>query len=163
MEGAGGVLRMVTRPRGPPAEAATAVPYPASASTVTGTSTARQMRAAAASISSRGACSWSSYPSAAATPALVVATAGKPAASTTLAVAASQAFGSTTGSPGTCSERSESHWRWRSDTCRSLTGTLYVVKDLIYTRLHDGPAHRAALPRRRGPQWLPPAPDTARF
>src|SRR5215204_6433128 len=67
------------------------------------------MRRAAANISSLGACSWSSKPSAAATPPLVVATTGKPAATTARAEATSHAFGSTSGMPGTWSERRSSH------------------------------------------------------
>ena len=44
----------------------------------------------------------------------VVATTGNPAATTALAVATSQAFGSRRGSPGRCSDRSRSHRPWRS-------------------------------------------------
>src|SRR5262249_40143409 len=91
-----------------------------SASTVTGTSTLRAIRAAAASISSAGAPSWSSYPSEAATPPLVVATTGNPAATTALAVAASQAFGSGSGSPGRCSDPSSSQRLRSSVVCKVL-------------------------------------------
>src|SRR5438093_8657432 len=69
--------------------------YAYSISADTGTCTARAMRATASIISFAGTAPPSGYPSAAATPALVVATAGKPAASKTRAVAASHAFGRT--------------------------------------------------------------------
>src|SRR3954454_19801031 len=72
------------------------------------------MRPAAASISSFGAPSWSSYPSVPAMPPLVVATTGNPAATTALAVATSHAFGSRRGSPGRWSDRSRSHRLSRS-------------------------------------------------
>lgn len=52
-----------------------AIPYPPSTSADTGTSTARAIRATAANISSAGVAP-SSYPRAAATPALGVASAG---------------------------------------------------------------------------------------
>ena len=45
------------------------------------------------------------------------ATTGNPAATTALAVATSQAFGSRRGAPGRCSDRSSSHRLWRSAVC----------------------------------------------
>src|SRR6516164_3305339 len=72
------------------------------------------MRAAAANISSAGAPSWSSYPSAAATPQLVVATTGNPAETTARAVAASHTFGSSKGVPGLCKDRKWLHRLRRS-------------------------------------------------
>src|SRR5262249_51751935 len=72
------------------------------------------MRAAAANISAAGAPSWSSYPSAEATPQLVVATTGNPAETTARAVAASHTFGSSKGVPGLCSDRKWSHRLRRS-------------------------------------------------
>src|SRR6185503_3165535 len=63
---------------------------------------------------------WSSYPSVAATPPLVVATTGNPAATTALAVATSQAFGSRRGSPVRCSDRSRSQRRASSVVCESV-------------------------------------------
>src|SRR5579884_3793910 len=66
------------------------------------------MRATAANASSGGIRPPSSYPSERATAPLDVATAAKPASSTRRADAASQAFGRTSGDPGTCSARSSS-------------------------------------------------------
>src|SRR5437588_3040910 len=77
------------------ATASGAAAYAYSISAVTGTFTARVMRATASIISLAGAAPPSGYPSAAATPALVVATAANPALSNTRAVAASQALGRT--------------------------------------------------------------------
>jgi hypothetical protein len=75
------------------------MPYPASASTVTGTDTALATRSAAANISCHGAPSPSGWPSIAAMALLAVATAGNPASATTVALAASHTFGSTSISP----------------------------------------------------------------
>src|SRR5579884_307152 len=58
-------------------------------------------------------------------PALVVATTGNPAATTALAVATSQAFGSRRGAPGRCSDRSRSHRLWSSLACEVvMSGSL---------------------------------------
>jgi hypothetical protein len=62
------------------ATASGVAPYACSISAVTGTDTARAIRATASIISRAGTTPPSGYPSAAATPALVVAIAGNPSA-----------------------------------------------------------------------------------
>src|SRR3954451_22581586 len=111
------------------------------------------MRPAAASISSAGAASWSSWPSVAATPPLVVATTGKPAETTARAVATSQAFGSRSGAPGRCSDRSRSHRLSRSMAGEVVMWRTYAdIGDHASARL-DAAAHaritRRELPLRR--------------
>src|SRR4029077_3676832 len=64
-----------------------------------------------------GAPSGSPWPAVAARRARGVATTGKPAATTALAVATSQAFGSRRGAPGRGNDRSWSHWLWGSVVC----------------------------------------------
>src|SRR5437588_2299104 len=66
------------------------------------------MRAVAATTSSQGVCSPSAYPSDQATPPLVVAIASKPAATKTLALIASQAFGSSSNRCPRCLARNSS-------------------------------------------------------
>jgi hypothetical protein len=56
----------------------------------------------------------------------VVATTGNPAATTALAVATSQAFGSSSGAPGRCSDRSRSQRLWRSAVCEAVMPRPYV-------------------------------------
>src|SRR5712692_8919857 len=86
-------------------------------SAVTGTPTCAAMRATAAAISSREIRSPSGYPSANATPALLVAMAGNPARSTILALATSQTLGRTRIGLPPCRRRNaaaRSRWVWRS-------------------------------------------------
>ncbi len=83
-------------------------------SAVTGTGTAAAILAMAANISPGGAASPSSNPRLSATAALPVATTGNPASTTARALAASQALGSTSGRPGTWSDRSNSAFVVRS-------------------------------------------------
>ena len=82
--------------------------YACSMSALTGTFTARAIRETASIISGAGTAPPSGYPNAAATPALVVAIAGKPSASNTRALAASHAFGMTKIGGVLCSARSRS-------------------------------------------------------
>jgi hypothetical protein len=80
-------------------------PYPFSMSAVTGTDTTAVIRATAATAADTSRASPSGAPRLQATPALVVATAAAPAASTRRALAASQAFTRISGLPGTCRSR----------------------------------------------------------
>src|SRR4029453_1095418 len=73
--------------------------YPASTSALTGTRATRAIAATAATTTDGGMALPSGYPCAQATPELVVAIACAPHSSTSRALAASQAFGSTSSLP----------------------------------------------------------------
>jgi hypothetical protein len=77
----------------------------------------------------------------------VVATTGNPAATTALAVATSQAFGSRRGAPGRCSDRSRSHRLWRSVVCEGATRRLYAAVRAQGVRLLEA-VRRGGPPRR---------------
>src|SRR5262245_5940669 len=107
----------------------------------TGTLTARTMRATASIISRVGTIPPSGYPSAAATPALVVAIAGTPSASKMRAVAASHAVGTTR----VAGPR-------RNDRSRSAVSAIGAQYNEVFLGAHTS-AVRVELAQLNSPRW----------